>query len=66
MAFMIITAICRYPCSPASMYCVHGCGRATSTPSAGSRKEIARIVGQIRKAWPEVKITLRGDSGILP
>jgi hypothetical protein len=32
-------------------------------PSAGSRKEIARIVGQIRKAWPEVKITLRGDSG---
>jgi hypothetical protein len=32
-------------------------------PSAGSRKEIARIVGQIRKAWPEVKITVRGDSG---
>jgi len=32
-------------------------------PSAGSRKEIARIVEQIRKSWPEVKITLRGDSG---
>ena len=32
-------------------------------PCAGSRKEIARIVRQIRQAWPEVKITLRGDSG---
>lgn len=32
-------------------------------PSAGSRKEIERIVKQIRAAWPEVKIVLRGDSG---
>jgi len=31
--------------------------------SAGSREELARIVGQIRQAWPEVKITLRGDAG---
>ncbi len=31
--------------------------------SAGSREELERIVGQIRQAWPEVKITLRGDSG---
>lgn len=29
----------------------------------GSLQEIQRIVGQIRAAWPEVKITLRGDSG---
>ena len=32
-------------------------------PWAGSRKELARILEQIRKAWPEVKITVRGDSG---
>ena len=31
--------------------------------SAGSREELARIVAQIRQAWPEVKITIRGDSG---
>ncbi len=31
--------------------------------SAGSREELERIVTQIRRSWPEVKITLRGDSG---
>jgi hypothetical protein len=31
--------------------------------SAGSLEEVKRIVAQIRQAWPEVKITLRGDSG---
>jgi len=31
--------------------------------SAGSREELERIVAQIRQTWPEVKITLRGDSG---
>ena len=31
--------------------------------SAGSLREIERIVGQIRQRWPEVPITLRGDSG---
>lgn len=29
----------------------------------GSLQEIRRIVGQIRAAWPQVKIILRGDSG---
>jgi hypothetical protein len=29
----------------------------------GSLKEIQRIVAQIRTAWPETKIILRGDSG---
>ena len=29
----------------------------------GCLAEIQRIVGQIRRAWPEVKIVLRGDSG---
>jgi hypothetical protein len=32
-------------------------------PSAGSRKEIERIVKRIHAQWPEVKIVLRGDSG---
>jgi len=31
--------------------------------STGSREELERIVGQIRQAWPEVQITLRGDAG---
>ena len=31
--------------------------------SAGCVEELKRIVAQIRQAWPEVKITLRGDSG---
>ena len=32
-------------------------------PAVGSRKEVERIVKQIRQSWPEVKIILRGDSG---
>jgi Transposase DDE domain group 1 len=31
--------------------------------AAGSLREIERIVGQIRAAWPAVRIVLRGDSG---
>jgi hypothetical protein len=31
--------------------------------SAGAVEEIARIVGQIREAWPQVRIVLRADSG---
>ncbi len=31
--------------------------------SAGGLEEVERIVAQIRQAWPEVKVTLRGDSG---
>ena len=31
--------------------------------SAGSREEVERIVKQVRKRWPEVRIILRGDSG---
>ena len=31
--------------------------------SFGSLQEIRRMVGQIRAAWPKVKIILRGDSG---
>jgi hypothetical protein len=32
-------------------------------PAVGSRKEVQRLVNQIRQSWPEVKIILRGDSG---
>ncbi len=31
--------------------------------SAGSVKELQRIVGQIRERWPKVEIVIRGDSG---
>jgi len=37
--------------------------QSNSDAAAGSLEEIRRIVGQIRAAWPEVKIILRGDSG---
>jgi hypothetical protein len=36
---------------------------ANHDASFGSLTEIQRIVAQIRAAWPEVKIILRGDSG---
>jgi len=36
---------------------------ANSDASTGARKEIERIVKQIRQSWPEVKIILRADSG---
>jgi Transposase DDE domain group 1 len=36
---------------------------ANHDASFDSLREIQRIVGQIRAAWPEVKIILRGDSG---
>jgi hypothetical protein len=32
-------------------------------PAIGSRKEVQRIVQQIRQRWPDVVIILRGDSG---
>src|SRR3954452_17933342 len=31
--------------------------------SAGSVKQLQRVVAEIRQAWPEVKITIRADSG---
>jgi Transposase DDE domain group 1 len=37
--------------------------RANIDASAGSVEEVARIVGQIRGHWPEVRILLRADSG---
>jgi hypothetical protein len=37
--------------------------RANIDASAGSEEETARIVAQIRRRWPKVKIILRADSG---
>jgi hypothetical protein len=37
--------------------------RANIDASAGSVDEVARIVAQIRKRWPDVRILLRADSG---
>lgn len=37
--------------------------RSNIDASAGTVEELERIVKQIRKAWPEVQILIRGDSG---
>lgn len=37
--------------------------QANIDASEGSVEELERIVGQIRKAWPDVKIVIRADSG---
>jgi Transposase DDE domain group 1 len=37
--------------------------RANIDASAGAVEEVARIVAQIRRHWPEVRICLRADSG---
>jgi Transposase DDE domain group 1 len=37
--------------------------RSNSDASAGAVEEVARIVAQIRKRWPRVRILLRADSG---
>jgi hypothetical protein len=42
------------------------CARLRSSnidASEGTVEELERIVGQIRQAWPDVKIIVRGDSG---
>lgn len=36
---------------------------ADEEPAGGVLAELTRIVGQIRAVWPEVRITIRGDSG---
>ena len=37
--------------------------RSNIDGSAGAVEEVARIVGQIRTRWPEVRVVLRADSG---
>lgn len=62
-ATTITTAICRWMCSAASTSCAPRLRRRSIDPSLGSVKELTRIVEQIRAAWPQVLIILRGDSG---
>jgi hypothetical protein len=37
--------------------------QSNSDGSAGALAEVQRIVGQIRRSWPKVRIILRADSG---
>jgi hypothetical protein len=37
--------------------------QANIDASAGAKEEVARVVAHLRKAWPEVEICLRADSG---
>jgi hypothetical protein len=37
--------------------------RSNIDGSAGAQEEVARIVGQVRERWPEVRVLLRADSG---
>jgi len=37
--------------------------RSDQDGAAGTAEEMERIVGHIRRAWPEVRIVIRGDSG---
>lgn len=39
---------------------------ANQDAAAGAEEELARIVGQIRQAWPKTHIVLRGGLGVLP
>ena len=62
-ATTVTIVICRCISSAETSCCVRGCGPRISMRRRGCLEELKRIVAQIRKAWPEVKITLRGDSG---
>jgi hypothetical protein len=53
---------------PLFVFCGHHvlCARLRPSsvgPAVGSRKEVERVVRQIRQYWPTVQIVLRGDSG---
>jgi hypothetical protein len=57
-----------YCCLPLYIFCGEHllCARlrtAGQDASAGSLKEVQRIVGQIREVWPKTEIILRADSG---
>jgi hypothetical protein len=36
----------------------------TAHPTLGAQDDLARVVGRLRRAWPGVRIHLRGDSGL--
>ena len=61
-AITIATAACRFTCSapPSARRQAAAC-----RPGRGGRRveEITRIVAQVRRRWPRVRILLRADSG---
>ena len=56
------TLRCRCTSSAAGI-CWRPRRRANIDASAGAVEEVARIVGQLRRRWPHVRILLRADSG---
>ena len=56
-------AICRFTFSAAGSCFWRNSRPRTSTPRLARKEEIAWIVAQIRKSWPDVDIWLRADSG---
>ena len=62
-AITTATATCRCTSSVASICWRQSCGPPISTRRPGRSRKPARIVGQIRARWPEVRIVLRADSG---
>ena len=63
MATTAATATCRSTCSAAVILLAAKLRRSNIDGSAGAVEEVGRIVGQIRRRWPEVRIVLRADSG---
>ena len=37
--------------------------KADQDGAAGTKQELERIIGRIRRRWPQVRIIVRGDSG---
>ena len=62
-AITTATATCRSTCSAGAICWPPSCGARTSTRRPGAVEEVARIVAQIRRRWPRVRILLRADCG---
>ena len=62
-AITTATAICRSTSSAAGICWRPNCAVPTSTPAPAAVEEVARIVAQIRRRWPRVRILLRADAG---
>ena len=56
------SATCRFISFVAIICCVHGCARRILGAAHGVVPELKRIVRQLREAWPQVRITVRGDA----
>src|SRR5271157_3845216 len=63
MATTTAIATCRSTSSAAGTCWRQKMRRANVDAAAGAVEETARLVAQIRRRWPRVRILLRGDSG---